>query len=166
MEEADEPLLSALKSLRRRLAEAQNAPAYIVFNDRSLIDMATKKPQTMDELAQCHGVGAAKLARYGAEFLEVLTGAPAPDAHPTRIRAAAAGTGEVFDALHAAQLRLARGAQGTDKLLTCTNSTLAKVVERRPDSLEALAQVPGMGPQRAERFGPAFLSILAAAAEA
>ena len=166
VEEADEPLLSALKSLRRRLAEAQNAPAYIVFNDRSLIDMATKKPQTMDELAQCHGVGAAKLARYGAEFLEVLTGAPAPDAHPTRIRAAAAGTGEVFDALHAAQLRLARGAQGTDKLLTCTNSTLAKVVERRPDSLEALAQVPGMGPQRAERFGPAFLSILAAAAEA
>ncbi|WP_339949465.1 DNA helicase RecQ [uncultured Albimonas sp.] len=166
VEEADEPLLSALKVLRRRLAEAQNAPAYIVFNDRSLIDMATRKPQTLDELAQCHGVGAAKLARYGAEFLEILTGAPAPDAHPTRIRAAAAGSGEVFDALHAAQLRLSRGAQGADKLLTCTNSTLAKVVERRPDSLEALAAVPGMGAQRAERFGPAFLSILAAAAEA
>ncbi|MDF2232818.1 DNA helicase RecQ [Albimonas sp. CAU 1670] len=166
VDEADEPLLSALKVLRRRLAEAQNAPAYIVFNDRSLIDMATKKPRTMDELAQCHGVGAAKLARYGAEFLEVLTGAPAGDAHPGRIRAAASGDGELFDALHAAQLRLSRGVEGADKPLNCTNATLAKIVERRPDSLEALGQIPGMGPQKAERFGPAFLSILAAAAEA
>ena len=162
VDEADEPLLSALKSLRRKLAEEQGVPAYIVFADRSLIDMATKKPQSLDELAGCHGVGASKLGRYGPQFLEVLTDAPAPDEHPQRIRAAASGTGPLFDALHDAQLRLARGADGAGKHLSCTHTTLAKIVERRPDTLEDLARIPGMGPQKAERFAPAFLSIIAA----
>ncbi|MGM0583375.1 MAG: DNA helicase RecQ [Pseudomonadota bacterium] len=160
--EEDEPLLAALKSLRRRLAEEQKAPAYIVFPDRTLIDMVARKPTTLDELAECSGVGAAKLARYGAAFLEVLTGEPAPGDHPARVKLAAReGAGPLFDALRAAQLELARGPEGTDKPLSCANATLARIVERRPESLDDLAAIPGVGPQRAERFGPVFLSILA-----
>ena len=171
----DEALLSALKRLRRELAEAQNAPAYIVFPDRTLIEMATVKPRTLDQMGRISGVGAAKLARYGAAFLEALTGAPAPDAHPARTRLSVAdarggsreGDGAsgaaVFDALREAQTALARGADGTGKPLACTAATLAKIAERRPADLEALAGIPGMTPAKAERFGPAFLSILAGA---
>ena len=57
-------------------------------------------------------------------------------------------------------MALARGPDGLDKPLNCTAYTLSKIAELRPDSLDALQSVTGMGPQKAERFGEAFLAIL------
>jgi len=70
--EADGDLLTALKALRGATARAQNQPAYVVFPDRSLIEMARERPTTLDELAAIHGVGAAKLQKYGSAFLAVI----------------------------------------------------------------------------------------------
>jgi ATP-dependent DNA helicase RecQ len=70
--DADAELLAALKALRGALAKAQKQPAYVVFPDRSLIEMAAAKPTSLDELGRVHGVGAAKLARYGSAFLAVI----------------------------------------------------------------------------------------------
>jgi len=70
--DADAELLAALKALRGALAKAQKQPAYVVFPDRSLIEMAAAKPATLDELSRVHGVGAAKLERYGKAFLAVI----------------------------------------------------------------------------------------------
>ena len=161
VDEADEALFTALRALRTRLATEQNVPAYVVFADRTLIDMAARKPTTLDELAECHGVGGKKLSRYGAEFLEVLTGAPPPDEHPTRLKAAMNGDGVLMDALHEAQVALQRGADGTEKPLSCPRPTLAALAAARPGSFDALARVKGMDAQRTERFGLVFLSIIA-----
>ena len=160
--EEDEALLSALKAKRRALAEAQGAPAYVVFPDRTLIDIATRKPADLDALAECHGVGAKKLEKYGKAFLEVVSGAPVETPHPARRRLEGEAR-PLFDALEAAARDLARGPDGLGKPLACTRATLAKIAERRPRSLEALAAVPGMGAQKAERFGEAFLAAIAAA---
>lgn len=65
-------LLEHLKDTRRALAAEAGVPAYVVFHDRSLIDMAERKPGSIEELADVHGVGAAKLERYGAVFLEAI----------------------------------------------------------------------------------------------
>jgi ATP-dependent DNA helicase RecQ len=70
--DADADLLAALKGLRLRIAKAENVPAYVVFPDRTLIEMARERPATLDALARIHGVGAAKLERYGSRFLEAL----------------------------------------------------------------------------------------------
>jgi len=70
--EGDAPLLTALKALRSKLAREQGVPAYIVFSDRSLVDMATHKPASSRAMREMHGVGDAKLERYGAAFLEVI----------------------------------------------------------------------------------------------
>ena len=70
--EADRDLFQALRARRLALAKAQDVPAYVVLPDRSLIDMARRKPATLAEMAEVHGVGEAKLARYGAEFLDVI----------------------------------------------------------------------------------------------
>jgi ATP-dependent DNA helicase RecQ len=70
---ADETLFERLRELRRGIAVQQGVPAYVVFADRSLVDMAARKPSTPEELLACHGVGAAKLDRYGAAFLEAIT---------------------------------------------------------------------------------------------
>ena len=157
--EEDAPLLSALKAKRRALAEAAGVPAYIVFNDRTLIEMAETRPADLDAMARIGGVGATKLERYGAAFLEVINGA-VDEVHPTRRKLAGRAAGEVYDRLIEVQRDLARGDCGTLRPLSCTHSTLRQIAERRPSTLEALERLPGMGPQKAERFGPAFLDVL------
>ena len=71
----DEALLGALKALRTRLAQAQKVPAYVVFSDRTLVELATHRPGTQGAMREIHGVGDAKLERYGDAFLEVIRGA-------------------------------------------------------------------------------------------
>ncbi|KAJ57391.1 ATP-dependent DNA helicase RecQ [Actibacterium mucosum KCTC 23349] len=158
--EEDAPLLSALKARRRAFAEEAGLPAYMVFNDRTLIEMAETRPGTLDALAHVGGVGAKKLDKYGAAFLEVITGAATPEQHPARRALAGREAASLFDQLQEIQLQLCRGPEGRDKYLSCTHSTLRHVAERRPQSLDAMAQLPGMGPQKAERFGEAFLDVL------
>jgi len=65
-------LLDLLKAERAALARELNAPAYVVFADRTLIEMARVRPRTRSELAEIHGVGAAKLARFGETFLTAI----------------------------------------------------------------------------------------------
>ncbi|WP_116132785.1 DNA helicase RecQ [Tropicimonas sp. IMCC34043] len=160
--EEDAPLLSALKAKRRALAEAAGVPAYVIFADRTLIEMAERRPGTLDEMAGVNGVGATKLERFGATFLEVITG-EVQMLHPARRRLAANGGGEVFDRLQAVQSGLIRGADGAGRYLSCAPSTLRHIAERRPGSLDALARIPGMEAQKIERFGAAFLQVLAEA---
>jgi ATP-dependent DNA helicase RecQ len=69
LDDAGTALLGALKDLRRRLAGERQVPAYIVFSDRSLHDMAERRPATTTEFADIHGVGAAKLRDFAAIFL-------------------------------------------------------------------------------------------------
>jgi ATP-dependent DNA helicase RecQ len=158
--EEDAPLLSALKARRRALAEEAGVPAYIVFTDRTLIEMAETRPATLDQMARIGGVGATKLARYGATFLEVITGeSPAP-IHPMRRKLAGRPEGQLYDRLMEVQRALARGDCGTLRPLSCTNTTLHQIALRRPSTLDALARVPGMDTLRAERFGSAFLDVL------
>ncbi len=155
----DVGLLSLLKARRRALAETQNVPAYVVFADRTLIEMAERKPATLDEMAGITGVGAKKLESYGLAFLEVITGA-AETLHPARMRLAGKPEGAVFDRLAEVQVELSRGEDGTGKHLSCTHSTLRQIAERRPSTLAELQHIQGMGELKVERFGEAFLSVL------
>ncbi len=71
-ETLDEPaarLLQELKALRLRLAKQRGVPAYVIFSDRSLIDMAARRPRNADEFAAVFGVGAAKVRDFAEVFL-------------------------------------------------------------------------------------------------
>ncbi len=70
--DADAELLAALKALRGAIATAQKQPAYVIFPDRTLIEIAKRRPSSLDELAGVHGVGAVKLQKYGRAFLAVI----------------------------------------------------------------------------------------------
>jgi len=155
----DTALLSHLKAKRRALAEAANVPAYVIFPDKTLIEMAEKKPATLDQMAGISGVGAKKLESYGPAFLAAITGA-VETLHPARMRLVGTPEGEVFDRLAEAQLALARGEDGIGKHLSCTHSTLRQIAERRPSTLAELDRIQGMGGQKTERFGAAFLAVL------
>jgi ATP-dependent DNA helicase RecQ len=68
----DGELFEALRRRRSELAKQQRVAAYVVFADKTLIDMARRKPKTALEMAAVHGVGEAKLAQYGEVFLDVI----------------------------------------------------------------------------------------------
>ena len=134
-------------------------PAYIVFNDKTLVDMVDKKPQSLDEMAKINGVGAKKLETYGAAFLAVIVGAQ-EELHPARRKLAFGQNGALYDELLAVQADLLRGPLGTDKPLTCSASQLAKLAQMRPKTQSDIEKC--LGEKKAERFGTAFLDVFAA----
>ena len=155
----DAPLLSALKAKRRALAEQQKVPAYIVFNDKTLIEMAECRPKNLDDMAVLSGIGAKKLERYGLAFLSVITGQK-ENVHPSRRKIAGRPEAEVFDQLLKAQKTLERGPLKVDKPLSCSRKTLTNIAKIRPTNLNELSQIPGMTNAQIERFGSAFIEIL------
>lgn len=68
----DDDLFRTLKAVRSRLAQTERVPAYIIFSNATLQDMARKKPKTMAQLLQVSGVGEVKAARYGEAFLDAI----------------------------------------------------------------------------------------------
>ena len=155
VDDEDAPLLSALKAKSRALAEAQRVPAYVIFPDRTLIEMAQARPQTLDEMARIGGVGAKKLESYGAAFLSVIAG-EAPEMHPARRALAGRASGALYDRLAEAAQRLARGEDGTEKPLSLTASQLRRIAEDRPRDLSRYLDAA-----RLDRFGAAFAQEIA-----
>ncbi|MEO6697904.1 MAG: DNA helicase RecQ [Paraperlucidibaca sp.] len=72
IESADEPLWQALRARRRKLAEEQGVPPYVIFHDSTLVAMVTHQPQSLSEMGAIAGIGESKLARYGEAFLSVI----------------------------------------------------------------------------------------------
>ena len=65
-------LFDALRAHRRVLAGEQGVPPYVIFHDASLVEMAERRPRSLDEFGAIPGVGATKLERYGDTFIEVI----------------------------------------------------------------------------------------------
>ncbi|RJE79445.1 DNA helicase RecQ [Paracoccus sp. JM45] len=157
--EEDEPLLSALKAKRRAMAETARVPAYVIFPDRTLIEMAERRPQNIDEMAGISGVGAKKLESYGQQFLSVIAG-DQPQMHPARRALAGRPSGALFDDLQEIQLRLARGEDGIDKPLSCTTQQIKRIAEHKPQNLDSMGRY--LDEPRVDRFGAAFLDRILA----
>ena len=66
-------LFEALRQLRLQIAKEESVPPYIVFTDRTLIDMCSKLPQNEDEMLNVSGVGQNKLKKYGQRFLQEIS---------------------------------------------------------------------------------------------
>ena len=67
-------LFAQLKAKRLEIAKAQNLPPYIVFHDKTLIEMVKVLPKSLSEMSKISGVGEAKVKKYGEEFLRVVNG--------------------------------------------------------------------------------------------
>ncbi|MCR6686375.1 DNA helicase RecQ [Pseudoxanthomonas sp.] len=68
----DRPLFDALRAWRGQMAREQNVPAYVIFHDRTLRDIAQLRPASVSELARVGGIGGGKLGRYGEAVLEIV----------------------------------------------------------------------------------------------
>ncbi|MCC5812554.1 MAG: DNA helicase RecQ [Ectothiorhodospiraceae bacterium] len=72
--EVDQQRWEALRACRRRLAEAQGVPPYVIFHDATLMEMLARRPNSLEAMAEVPGVGEARLRKYGQIFLDVLQG--------------------------------------------------------------------------------------------
>jgi len=72
MAPGDPALVERLRAWRREVSAAAGVPAYVVFHDRTLAEIAGRRPRSLAELGQVPGVGPAKLERYGAQLLGLL----------------------------------------------------------------------------------------------
>jgi ATP-dependent DNA helicase RecQ len=70
--DGDPDLFDHLRTVRKRIADENDVPAYVVFSDKTLKDMCAKVPKTPAEFRQVHGVGDAKLEAYGSIFLREI----------------------------------------------------------------------------------------------
>lgn len=68
----DEELFMRLKELQKQVAKAENLPPYVIFQETSLEEMATKYPITIEEIENIQGVGKNKAKKFGAPFVEVI----------------------------------------------------------------------------------------------
>ena len=87
----DKPLVAALRALRTQLAAAANVPPYVIFHDKTIADIAARRPADWDALAGVYGLGAGKIARFGADIIEVVSGqrpGPMPAGKPAAVEPA------------------------------------------------------------------------------
>ncbi len=70
--DGDEPLFRELKALRSRLAAEARVPPYVICHDRTLAELAQKRPVAIDDLTGITGLGQVKIERYGAALIEVI----------------------------------------------------------------------------------------------
>lgn len=74
--EADRELFQALREKRMEIARAQNVPPYVIFHDRTLMELAAARPASRTAMSSVPGVGETKLDRYGPAFLSVIARHP------------------------------------------------------------------------------------------
>ena len=72
LSEQDSELFNALRKTRKELANEMGVPPFVVFSDKSLVDMANKKPKNNNEFLDINGVGNQKMEKYGSDFLSII----------------------------------------------------------------------------------------------
>ena len=77
---ADAALLERMRALRSSIAREQKVPAYVVFPDRTLLEMAVRRPKSPYALGEIRGVGPMKIEKYGERFLALLRAADETEA--------------------------------------------------------------------------------------
>jgi ATP-dependent DNA helicase RecQ len=68
----DQPLFDNLRALRKTLADENSVPPFVIFHDKTLLEMVAEQPKSLAEMAQINGVGEQKLSRFGEAFLSVI----------------------------------------------------------------------------------------------
>jgi DNA helicase-2/ATP-dependent DNA helicase PcrA len=175
------PAAEALRRWRSERARADGVPAYVVFPDRTIDEIVSRRPQSPSELAAIHGLGPSRLARFGRELYaavkEVLAlpseavhaGEPAPTADPDDSSFAGgsrppldAAVDGLYDAL-AVWRRAQAEREEVPAFHVFHNRVLDQIARARPRTRDELAAVPGVGPSKLERYGDELLEVVAAA---
>ena len=153
----DELLFRLLREARLELAKGEHVAAYVICGDRTLRDMARRKPRTREKLLEVYGIGPTKADRYGDAFLRVVRAEMGEPDEPPKLDEATL----LFEELRAARLMMARE-RNCPAYIICGDATLRDMARRRPRTREELLEVYGVGQAKADSYGDAFLRVIRA----
>ena len=152
--ESRDGLFEALRELRRTLAAEEHVPPFVIFSDATLEAMARERPETMEAMGAVHGVGAFKLQKYGARFLEIIrAGAEEPVIEEKDPDA------QLLKILFATRNELAK-AEGKSRNSIFTDEQLQEMAFWRPKTKLELKRIRGIGPKKAERYGETIVKCI------
>ena len=174
----DQDLLGRLKAWRLEKAGERGVPAYVVFWDRTLEEIAAAHPRTERELLDLYGVGPTKLDEYGEEILELVREAPGfvgetkgeesrdpvptSPVVPTEVVEASplrAVDQDLLERLKAWRLEKA-GARAVPADVVFRNRTLEEIAAARPRTERELLDVYGVGPTELDEYGEEVLELV------
>lgn len=161
----DTELLKQLKELRFTLAKMSRLPAYMVFSNATLEDMAVKRPVTKGEFLQVNGVGEAKLNMYGEKFIEKIKEfnkseqREGKSAERSHTHTNDSYGNEDYDRELFRELKLLMNAikkeQGSP--LCFTDTTLRSIAAKMPLNKTEFMRISGVGEQKFDAFGNRFI---------
>jgi ribonuclease D len=164
---SQQSVLRALYLFREDEARRRDLPVFKVLNNEALINMARENPRNKKTLSALRGVGPRNVERYGNYLLRVIRDArrePPPDL-PARKKRHDPGIIDRYERL--SQWRKSRAMEfGVESDVILSRDTMWTIARDNPNSLDDLARITGMGPQRLNRHGEEILSELVAQAEA
>ena len=154
-------ILRELNILRDQIARERDRPAFKVFGNRTLIELAERKPKNMGQLNKITGLRGRTLNRYGAQLLAAIDkgrSAPKPKAKKRSERVP-----EIvairYDRLHEWRKNRARERNVASDVVM-TRETMWDIAHAGPDSAETLAQIASFGEVRRAIYGEDVLSVL------
>ena len=167
----DEPrhadLYEALREWRLGVARDSGVPAFVVFGNQTLEEIARTRPRSGAELLGVRGVGPRKLAEYGDEVLAIVAsaGTDRPDSAddspigPPQPRSASSEDSALLDALRQWRTAMARRDR-VPPYIIAGNETLEEISRLRPRTEAELLEVSGIGPGRLARYGRDILQLV------
>ena len=158
--EEDEPLYSFLRQKRKEIAQSLNVPSYIVFSDKTLIEMVNRKPRSLDEMHSINGVGQKKLSKFGKQFLEIINGNGRIKTDRNRVKIAGKSNAWLYDKIVEVINKHNRGLTGLDKPLHVSPSLILKIFERNPKKLSDLKKISGMTNGILQRYGKPLIRAI------
>jgi ATP-dependent DNA helicase RecQ len=149
---ADERLWQALRQLRRRLADEQGVPPYVILHDSVLQEMVEQRPANPEQLVLLPGIGERKLERYGEEFLAAIRAAEGPTIESAVLRSSADESLSLFRlGINPEQIARQRGLTASTVL-----GHLTQAVEQ---GLVDACEVAGVGRDEAARLEAVWRSL-------
>ncbi|MEA2001115.1 MAG: ATP-dependent DNA helicase RecQ [Actinomycetota bacterium] len=169
---AHEELFEELRSFRAEQAVEQGVPAYLVFHDQTLRDIAVAQPKSMLELLAVKGVGPKNSAAHGEAVLEIVRqrgamglGQPeidepgGPAAVPQEQPAAGCEPEDLFEELRTLRRQIADGLE-VPAYIVFNDATLREMAASVPTTPSEFLAVNGVGQRRFESYGEAFLELI------
>ena len=153
-------ILRQLLILRDREARRHDRPAFKVFGDKTLVQLAQQAPRQLDQLRSIEGMSEGQIHRYGHVLLEAIARGrkDPPPTPPTRI----APDPDVmvrFEKLRVWRKQTA-AQRGVEPDVIVSNAVLMELAQRRPRQIDQLPALPWFGPWRKQTYGPALIDVL------
>ena len=140
LEKTDEELFERLRLLRLRLAREADVPPYVIFHDSTLAAMAVARPTSREEFLALPGVGEQKLSNYGDIFLKEIA-ASAIDERSGSVRHSNERSPSSAKEEH------------LPAYMIFHDKTLREIAKKRPQTIDELMEVPGVGKVKAAKYG-------------